>query len=113
MVGYTERDLAQDWEFKFVRSASSAFRKPAVMKAVVQEESRAGWMLVEKFDDGRLRFKRPMAAREKDSQLPAGVDPYRTRYGMHEGVVALLIIGAVFGTIVLIGGLIALVKRGG
>jgi hypothetical protein len=79
----------------------------------VLEESRAGWVLVEKFDDGRLRFKRPVTAREKDAQLPAGVDPYRTRYGMNEADVALLIIGAIFGGLLLIGLLISLLKRGG
>jgi hypothetical protein len=113
MVGYTEQDLAQGWEFKFVRSASAAFRKPEAMKAVVQEESRAGWVLVEKFDDGRLRFKRPVSAREKDAQLPADVDPYRSQYGMRETAVALLILGAIFGGLLLVGALIAFLKRGG
>jgi hypothetical protein len=44
--------------------------------------------LVEKFDDGRLRFKRPTAARSKDQGRSRGYDPYRTRYGMSEGAMA-------------------------
>jgi hypothetical protein len=81
MVGYTQDDLNSDWEFKIVRSDSAAFRKPEVLRKVIEEEARAGWVMLEKFDDRRVRFKRSRSARTRDILLPPGVDPYRTRYG--------------------------------
>ena len=38
--------------------------------------------MVEKFDDSRLRLKRPAGARINDATL--GFDPYRTRVGMSQ-----------------------------
>jgi len=81
MTQYTQEDLKGDWEFKIVRSESGAFRKPEVLEKLIEEEARAGWVLLEKFDDSRVRFKRPRSARARDGFLPEGVDPYRTRYG--------------------------------
>jgi hypothetical protein len=78
---YTPEELEEDWEFKIVRSETSAFRKPETLKQLIEEESRAGWALLEKLDDGRVRFKRSPSARHRDALLPQGVDPYRTRYG--------------------------------
>jgi hypothetical protein len=80
MTGYTQDELQSDWEFKIVRSESGAFRKPQVLSQLVEEEAQAGWVLLEKFDDNRVRFKRPRSARARDIYLPEGVDPYRTRY---------------------------------
>jgi hypothetical protein len=95
MTGYTPSDLNEQWEFKIVRSASSAFKKPGVFQQLVQQESLAGWELLEKLDDNRVRFKRPVSARRRDGMLPQGVDPYRTRYGISEGAVAFWIIAGV------------------
>jgi len=81
MASYTQEDLNNDWEFKIVRSESAAFRKPEVLKKLLEEEARAGWVMVEKLDDRRIRFKRPRSARARDVLLPPGVDPYRTWYG--------------------------------
>ena len=81
MTTYTQDDLKGDWEFKIVRSESGAFRKPEVLEKLVDEEAQAGWVLLEKFDNSRVRFRRPHSARVKDGFLPDGVDPYRTRYG--------------------------------
>jgi hypothetical protein len=80
-MAYTQEDLNNDWEFKIVRSESGAFRKPEVLKKLLEEEARAGWVMVEKLDDRRIRFKRPRSARARDVLLPAGVNPYRTWYG--------------------------------
>jgi hypothetical protein len=104
-VGYSEADLTDDWEFKIVRSVMGRFDDPAVFRSVVQEESRAGWQLLEKFDDNRIRFKRPRAAREQDGYLPSGVDPYRTRYGISELRFAALLITGMF---VVIGVVVAI-----
>ena len=81
MTEYTSGDLKSDWEFKIVRSDSGAFRKPEVLERLIEEEAQAGWVMLEKFDDNRVRFKRPRSARSRDDLLPDGVDPYRTRYG--------------------------------
>ena len=101
-VGYSADELAEDWEFKIVRSVMGRFDDPAVFRSVVQEESRAGWQLLEKFDDNRIRFKRPRAAREQDGYLPSGVDPYRTRYGISEAQLAAVIIGVMLAVIAVV-----------
>jgi hypothetical protein len=81
LTTYTQDDLKEEWEFKIVRSDSAAFRDPETLKQLVEEEGQAGWVMLEKFDDSRVRFKRPRSARARDAYLPPGVDPYRTRYG--------------------------------
>ncbi len=68
------------WEFKIVRSLRNQFHDPEVLRQVCREEAQGGWILFEKLDDRRLRFKRPMALREKIAPK-AGYDPYRSYYG--------------------------------
>ena len=93
MTPYTPRDLAENWEFKILRSATGAFKDPAVMQRYLAEEAQAGWTLVEKFDNSRLRLKRPAAARQQDAQCT--FDPYRTRVGVSEAGLALVIAGSI------------------
>jgi hypothetical protein len=81
MAQYTQDDLRDDWEFKIVRSETGAFRRPKVLERLIEEEAQAGWVMLEKFDDTRVRFKRSRSARASDAYLPEGVDPYRTHYG--------------------------------
>jgi len=76
---YTAADLQDGWEFKVVTSRDLAFRKPEVLEKVRAEEAQASWVLIEKIDDGHLRFKRLSSAGSKDDTL--SIDPYRTRYG--------------------------------
>ncbi len=104
MTRYTPEELAEGWEFKIVRSASSAFRNPATFQRVIEEEALSGWELVEKFDDSRIRFKRPHSARERDQFLDSDIDPYRTNLGSSQafliglivaGLVILLVLGIV------------------
>ena len=99
MTGYTPGDLSEGWEFKFLRSATGSFRKPECLRQAVEEEGRAGWVLLEKFDNKRLRFKRPTSARSGDAALAPGFDPYRTSYGMGEWTLFALIMTSVFTTI--------------
>ncbi len=80
MTKYTDEN-SEKWEHKIVRSESGAFRNPDVLAALVEEEAMAGWEMLEKFDNRRIRFRRPVEARKKDPMLPNGVDPYRTNYG--------------------------------
>ena len=102
MAQYTQDDLKDDWEFKIMRSDSAAFRKPEVLNKLIEEEAQAGWVMLEKFDDSRVRFKRPRSARARDSFLPEGVDPYRTRYGTLATRQALLI-GVTIGLVLFLG----------
>jgi len=104
MTRYTDKELTEDFEFKIVRSATGAFKKRETVEQIIAEEAMAGWKMVEKFDDNRLRFKRPASAKRNDYNLPPGVDPYRTTFGMTEFGLAMTILG-VMG---LVGGLIAL-----
>jgi len=104
MTRYSEKELSEDLEFKIVRSATGAFKKRETVEQVMAEEMLAGWKMVEKFDDNRLRFKRPASAKRNDYNLPPGVDPYRTTYGLSEFGLAMTILGIMAG----VGGLIAL-----
>jgi len=111
MTRYTQGDLQKDFEFKIVRSGSAAFRNPDTLKALVEEESRAGWVMLEKFDNGRVRFKRPRSARARDAFLPEGVDPYRTQYGANTArqtrlmlvLLGLLVTTGIFSLLFLVG----------
>jgi hypothetical protein len=97
LTNYSAEDLAQGWEFKIVRANTPAFRNSAVMQQVCAEEAQSGWELVEKFDNSRLRFKRPASARNIPS--PAGIDPYRTTYGISQGALVAIILFCAFGAL--------------
>lgn len=69
------------WEFKIVRAKRDLFRDPAVFQKLCQEEELAGWVMLEKLDDRRVRFKRPIAMREIIKPDFLTFDPYRCSYG--------------------------------
>jgi hypothetical protein len=100
MTSYEPHDLAEDWEFKILRSMTGAFKNPQKMREVLDEESRAGWVLVEKFDNGRLRLKRPASARQNDQLL--SIDPYRTYVGYTETQYVFIVLAWVFGSMIFI-----------
>lgn len=58
MTTYSREELEHDWEFKIIRSNFNSFKKTAILKKLCEDEARAGWIMVEKFDNGRVRFKR-------------------------------------------------------
>lgn len=95
MTHYQADELAENWEFKIVRSSMASFKKPERLRQVLEEEAQAGWVLVEKFDDSRIRLKRPAAARERDIKLD--FDPYRTFVGPSQNLIALFTLGGVLG----------------
>jgi hypothetical protein len=99
MTPYGSSDVER-YEFKIIRSATGMFKHPEKLHAVLAEEARAGWELVEKFDNGRIRLKRDIQWREKDARLPQ--DAYRITVGIGEGGLVLIILAAVFGAIGLI-----------
>ena len=103
MAQYTRDDLQKDWEFKIVRSGTDAFRKPEALNKLIEEETQAGWVMLEKFDDNRVRFKRPRSARAKDAFLPDDVDPYRTQYGAYNAQRA-VVLGLAMGVLFLLLG---------
>ena len=86
-------DMITNWEFKIVRSATNAFKNPLSLAKVLQQESVGGWELFEKLDDNRLRLKRPITTRENDGLLPRGYNPYRSKYGISEGAIGMIIAG--------------------
>lgn len=100
MTTYRETEASDGLEFKILRANLAEFRDPLVLKKVCEEEARAGWVLLEKFDDRRLRFKRPVSAKLGDAGLP--FDPYRTRYGMSENQFAGRLVAIIFAVTVVI-----------
>ncbi len=100
LTEYKSEDLAGGWEFKILRSATGAFRNPQFMKSALDEEAHAGWVLVEKFDNSRLRLKRPATARAGDEKLD--FDAYRTHIGLTENKLALIVAACIGGGILLI-----------
>lgn len=69
------------WEFKIVRANRNLFREPAVLKRLCEEEAQSGWILLEKLDDRRVRFKRSTALRDTVKPEFLANDPYRCYYG--------------------------------
>ena len=111
MTTYGSDDLQRDWEFKIVRATTAVFRNPRNLQRLLEEEGRAGWVLVEKFDNMRIRLKRPRSARANDATLPAGVDPYRVHYGMQPGAFAVLLVVMILAFVAVLMGFIAFLVR--
>ena len=105
MARYTQDDLNNDWEFKIVRSDSGAFRKPEVLRTLLDQEARSGWVMLEKFDDSRIRFKRSRSARTRDALLPPGADPYRTQYGISSTRIGLTVVAIMMLALLALGAL--------
>jgi hypothetical protein len=104
MTGYASGDLDGDWEFKIVRADTAIFRRQETLEQLIEEEARAGWVMLEKLDDSRIRFKRQRSARTKDTYLPPDVDPYRTHYGSAYGQSRqVAVLAAALGVLVLTG----------
>lgn len=109
MTGYTPEELASDSEFKILRSATSAFKRPEFLEQVLDEERVAGWTLVEKFDDSRIRLKRSASARADGSS--STFDAYRSYVGISEAALGLRIAAAmVIGLAVVIGAIAVFVR---
>lgn len=68
------------WEFKIVRARNREFGQRDHLEALLYQESLAGWIMTDKYNDSQIRFMRPRRFRERDHYLPRGIDPYRTTY---------------------------------
>jgi hypothetical protein len=91
-----------EFEYKIVRSPFGAFRKPEKFRGVLAEEARFGWRLVEKFDDTRVRLRRPVSCRQQDEDI--GEDPYRIRVGASDGAIAgRIVLGVLLGVAAVVG----------
>ena len=64
MTGYTPEDLTEHWQFKIVKGTYKTLRQ---IEAVQQEQAEFGWLLVEIFDQNRIRFKRSAGEAAKDA----------------------------------------------
>ena len=100
MTPYTDDDPRAGWEFKIIRSATGLFGRPDDLRKTIEEESKAGWEFVEKFDDNRVRLGRSVASRDDDRFLD--FDPYRTWIGVSESGMVLrgLVVSAGLGAII-------------
>jgi hypothetical protein len=89
------------FEYKILRSATRAFKHPNTLRQALEEEARAGWELLEKFDDARVRPRRPSDCRSRDNTLAQ--DPYRTWFGMSQSRYLLwVVLGALVGSVALV-----------
>ncbi len=91
LTKYNNNDL-EGWEFKIVRAHTRKFKNDQAVRDICDEEVQAGWELVEKFDDYRLRFKRRTENRNRDQHLQ--IDAYRTHIGVGEGQIVAIVLGA-------------------
>ncbi len=107
MTKYNSDDL-DGWEFKIFRANTRKFKTHEMVEKVRLEEAKAGWELVEKFDDYRLRFKRRVEKRSMDKHLE--IDPYRSQLAAPKGRVIAAIAA---GLILLVGLLVSLGVRFG
>ncbi len=71
----------EEWEYKIVRANRDLFRNPAVFQRLCKEEASVGWILLEKLDDRRVRFKRQTSIRAQPPEKLPQFDPYRCSYG--------------------------------
>jgi hypothetical protein len=73
MTGYRPDELGGNWQFKIVKGT---FKTQKQLDLVLQEQAEFGWIMVEIFDQNRIRFKRPAAEADKDEFRDG--NPYAT-----------------------------------
>ncbi len=92
-------------EYKVVQSTTPLFAKRQNIEAIMAEEARAGWQLVEKFDNYKLRLQRDISHRANDKDLP--FDAYRSQVGVSNvityGLAAAITLGVVYLIFVIVG----------
>jgi hypothetical protein len=67
-------------EYKIIQAQTPLFASTPEMHEILDEEAQAGWRLLEKEDNYRLKLQREISYRENDKNLSA--DPYRTTVGV-------------------------------
>jgi hypothetical protein len=111
LTHYSDQHLSEDWEFKIVRSGTGAFRKPEEFAKLLEEEGRFGWVLLEKLDNGRVRFKRRAGSLPRVPLSGQEDDPYRSNYGLSPNRQAAMAVFVGLGITVLFVGLALLLAR--
>jgi len=76
MTPYTPHELTTGCEFKIIRSPRNLFGRQEYRERILAEEGRTGWVLVEVFDNGRIRLRRPRPSGHPEPI--EGYDPYRS-----------------------------------
>ena len=67
-------------EFKTIQAQTPLFADNKKMQEVLAGEAKAGWDLLEKEDNYRIRLQRDISNRENDKNLDS--DPYATTVGV-------------------------------
>jgi len=92
-------------EYKVVQSTTPLFAKLQNIEAIMAEEAKAGWQLVEKYDNYKLRLQRNISHRANDKAL--AFDAYRSQVGVSNvltyGLAAVLTLGVVYLIFVMVG----------
>ena len=92
-------------EYKVVQSTTPLFAKIQNIEEVMSEESKAGWRLVEKLDNYKMRLQRDISHRANDKGL--SFDPYRTQVGVNNaliyGITTIVTLGVVYAIFILVG----------
>jgi hypothetical protein len=94
-------------EYKVVQSTTPYFTKSQNIALVMAEEEKAGWRLLEKCDNYKLRLQRDISHRANDKNL--SIDPYRTQVGVNNalvyGITTVLTLAVVYAIFNLVGAL--------
>ncbi len=84
-------------EYKIIQSQTPLFASTPKMMEILDEEAKAGWTLLEKEDNYRLKLKRDVSNRDNDKNLD--FDAYRSSVGVSSavtyGATAIFTIGVV------------------
>ncbi|MCG8415425.1 MAG: hypothetical protein MI746_14500 [Pseudomonadales bacterium] len=67
-------------EYKVIQAQTPLFSDTAKMHEVLEQEAKAGWRLLEKEDNYKIRLQRDVSNRENDKNLD--FDPYRSTVGV-------------------------------
>lgn len=86
-----------DLEYKIIQSQTPMFSSSASMHKLLDEEAKAGWRLLEKEDNYRIKLQRDISNRENDANLD--FDAYRSSVGVSSvvtyGLTAAMTVGIV------------------
>jgi len=92
-------------EYKVVQSTTPLFATSKKIDEVMTEEAQAGWQLVEKYDNYKMRLQRDISHRANDKNL--GFDAYRSQMGVNNaivyGITTVVTLGVVYLIFVLVG----------
>ncbi len=90
-------------EYKTVQAQTPLFADTDKMREILAEEAKAGWDLLEKEDNYRIKLQRDIENRSNDGNLD--IDPYRSTVGVSSmltyGLTALVTILIVSGILYL------------